>query len=305
MYLLKQQFLRESDTSVLEVEEAQILEGRTLAKVLRNDLKGEVADFVERTGLTPGLAVVLVGDDPSSIAYSRTLAKTATELGFRGLIQVLPAATSVPELHATLAHLNADLHIHGVAVQWPTPPHISFEDVTNGIEPDKDVDGYHPLTLGRLYSGLDTFVPATPLGGMKLLEYYGLDLMGKTCLLIGNGVTVGRPLLALLLAKGASVQVVTKNTPSETLRAFAAQADFIFSAAGVPGLVRGEMVKPGVVVVDFGTTYVGDKLSGDADFESLRPVARALTPTPGGTGPVTNVMLLSNVLKAAKQQVDR
>jgi methylenetetrahydrofolate dehydrogenase (NADP+) / methenyltetrahydrofolate cyclohydrolase len=298
-------------TGVLEVEAkpaeqgqtAQILEGRTLAKQLREGLKAEVAEFKEQHGFAPGFAVVLVGDDGGSVAYTRTLTKTATELGLYGVSRVFPASTTLGELQHALAELNADPQIHGVAVQWPTPPHISFENLTDAIDPRKDVDGYHPLLVGRLFCGLDSVIPATPHGGMKLLEHYGFSVAGKNCLLIGNGVTVGRPLLALLLRAQASVTVATKATPPHVLRQYAAQADMIFSAAGVPGMLKGDMVKPGVVVIDFGTSVVGEKLTGDADFESLLPVARAITPTPGGTGPVTNVMLMSNVLKAARKAV--
>lgn len=287
------------------LEKAQILDGRSFAKQLRASLKNEIAEFTASTGVTPGLAVLLIGDDPGSVAYTRTLTKTATDLGYYASAVILPATTTVEELHRTLDHLSTDPKIHGITVQWPTPPHITFEDVTLAMDPRKDVDGYHPLLVGRLYCQLDTFVPATPLGGMQLLEHYGYSVAGKTCLLIGTGVTVGRPLLALLIAAKASVMVANINTPPEVIRAYASQADFIFSAAGSPNLVTGDMVKPGVVVVDFGTSLVGDKLVGDTDFESLLPVARAVTPTPGGTGPVTNVVLMSNVLKAARQQTAR
>lgn len=285
------------------IEKAQVLEGRSLAKRLRENLKKEVADFTAQHGFAPGLAVLLVGDDPSSIAYTRTLTKNATDMGFYGISQIMPAATSVTELHAALAKLNNEAKIHGIAVQWPTPAHISFEDVINSLDPRKDVDGYHPLNLGRLYYGLETFVPATPFGGMQLLEHYGMNVSGKKCLIIGHGVTVGRPLLALLLRAHASVTVANHSTPPEALREYASQAEFIFCAAGAPGLLKGDMVKPGVVVIDFGTSMVGEKLVGDADYESLLPVAKAITPTPGGTGPVTNVTLFANVLKAARQQV--
>lgn len=289
---------------VRTIEKAQVLEGRTLAKRLREQLKKDVAAFTARHNFPPGLAVLLVGDDPSSIAYTRTLTKNAVEMGFYGVSKIMPASTTLAELHAAQADLSRDHRIHGVTVQWPTPPHISYEDVINGLDARKDVDGYHPLNLGRLFSGLDTFVSATPMGGMKLLEHYGLDVYGKKCLIIGNGVTVGRALLALLLRAKATVTVATIHTPPETIREYALQADFIFSAAGSPALVKRDMVKPGVVIIDFGTSLLGDKLVGDADYANLLPVARAITPSPGGTGPVTNVMLFSNVLKAARQQTE-
>lgn len=283
-------------------ETARILEGRSLAKEKRTRLKAAVAEFVEKTGFPPGLAITLIGDDPSSIAYTRTLIKTATDLGFKAIHHVLPGSVSLAEFRDEVARLNTDPTIHGITVQWPTPPHITFEDVVGVLDPRKDVDGYNPMLLGRLYEELDTFVPATPLGGMQLVKHYGFNVRGKSCLLVGHGVTVGRPLLALLLAEHASVMIVDQSTPRELFRQYAAQADFIFCAAGAPGIVTGGMVKPGVVIIDFGTSEVGDKLVGDADFESLLPVASAITPTPGGTGPMTNVTLLGNVLKAARQQ---
>ncbi len=294
-------FKQESRMAVME--QAQILEGRTFAKEVRSRLKLEAAAFAQQHGFPPGLAVVLIGDDPSSIAYTGTLIKNASDLGFYASSKIMPATTSLEEVQTALGQLNQDRQIHGIAIQWPTPPHISFEEVTKVLDPRKDVDGTLPLSLGRLFSRLDSFVPATPLGGISLLEYYGYNVAGKACLLVGCGVTVGRPLLALLLAAHASIMIANKSTPRETLRRFAQEADFIFTASGVPGIINGSMVKPGVVVVDFGTSSVDGKLVGDADFESLLPVARAVTPTPGGTGPMTNVTLLNNVLKAARQQV--
>ena len=284
------------------VETARILDGRALAKEKRAQLKLAVAGFVEKNGFPPGLAVTLIGDDPSSIAYTRTLIKTATDLGFKAIQHVLPGGLSLDEFRDEIRKLNADPTIHGITVQWPTPPHITFEDVVAVLDPRKDVDGYNPMLLGRLYEELDTFVPATPQGGMQLVHHYGYNVRGKACLLVGHGVTVGRPLLALLLAEHASPMIVDQSTPRELFRQYAAQADFIFCAAGAPGIVTGDMVKPGVVVIDFGTSEVGDRLVGDADFESLLRVAGAITPTPGGTGPMTNVTLLGNVLKAARQQ---
>lgn len=284
------------------VETAKILDGRSLAKEKRVQLKAAAAEFTGQTGFPPGLAITLIGEDPSSIAYTRTLIKTATDLGFKASSRILPDSASLAEFRQALNELNGDPTIHGITVQWPTPPHITFEDVVGILDPRKDVDGYNPLLLGRLYEQLDTFVPATPLGGMQLVKHYGYDVRGKSCLLIGHGVTVGRPLLALLLAEHASLMVVDKSTPRELFRQYSTLADFIFCAAGAPAILTGDMVKPGVVVIDFGTSEVDGRLVGDADFESLLPVAAAITPTPGGTGPMTNVTLLGNVLKAARQQ---
>ncbi|MDB5081606.1 MAG: Bifunctional protein FolD [Chloroflexi bacterium] len=284
------------------MDTAKILEGRSLAKEKRAQLKADAAEFAAQTGYAPGLAVNLIGEDPSSIAYTRTLIKSATDLGFNGSSRVLPISVSLDEFKQSLTELNNDPKVHGITVQWPTPPQITFEDVVSILDPRKDVDGYNPLLLGRLYEQMETFVPATPLGGIQLLKHYGYNVRGKSCLLIGHGVTVGRPLLALLLAEHASLMIVDKSTPKDLFKLYAGQADFIFCAAGAPGILTGDMVKPGVVVIDFGTSQVGERLVGDADFESLLPVAGAITPTPGGTGPMTNVTLLENVLKAARQQ---
>lgn len=283
---------------------ALIMEGRTFAKEGRARIKLETAAFQAQHGIQPGLAVVLVGDDPPSIEYTRVLTKNASDLGFYGREVILPASTSRSQLAEEIERLNQDSQIHGILPQWPLPPHLSLTDVTDPLDPRKDVDGYHPLSIGRLMSRLDTFVPATPQGGMRLLEYYGFSVVGKTCLQIGWGVTVGRPLGSLLLTAGATLLVVHRPTPAEVLRRLAAEADFIFTAAGVPHLINGDILHPDIVAMDFGVTYVNGKMVGDMDFESVKNVAKTVTPTPGGTGPTTTVALFDNVLKAARQQVE-
>lgn len=280
-----------------------ILDGRAYAKQFKPRLKQSAADFKTRYGIAPSLAVVLVGDDPASIEYSNVLVKNATNLGFYGTLQTLPAIASSDQLAQLLDKLNRDNTVHGISLQWPLPSHITLEEATAALDPRKDVEGYHPLSLGRLFSKFNTLVPPTPLGGMQLLEYYGFNVEGKVCLQIGVGVTVGRPLLALLTGADATVLVANKFTPRAALRELCAQADFVFTAAGSPNLVTGSMLKPGAVVVDFGINFVDGKMVGDINFESVSQVASAVTPTPGGTGPVTTVALLENVLKAAIQQV--
>ena len=292
-------YTQENDTQT----GALLLDGRVYAKELKANLKQATAAFVVQHGFAPGLAVVLVGDDQASIEYSNVLVKAARNSGFEAVSHVLPGHATTAELAALLENLNHDQTVHGISLQWPLPPQISLEAATNALDPCKDVEGYHPLNTGRLFSNLDTFVPPTPLGGMLLLDYYGYNVEGKLCLQIGAGVTVGRPLLALLTGVNATVLVANKLTPPAILRQLCAQADFVFCAAGKANLVTGEMLKPGAVVMDFGINFVNDKMVGDIDFESVRRVASAVTPTPGGTGPVTTVALLQNVLKAAKQQV--
>lgn len=282
---------------------ALIMEGRSFAREGRVRLKQETAQFEAKYGLKPGLAVVLVGDDPPSIDYTRVLVKNANDLGFYGQPVILPGNTSRRQLSEEIQRLSEDSQIHGIIPQWPLPTHLTLEDVTDPLDPRKDVDGYHPLSIGRLMNKLDTFVPATPQGGMRLLEHYGFSVVGKTCLQIGWGTTVGRPLGSLLLTAGATLLVIHRPTPPEVLRRLAAESDFIFTAAGVPGLVHGDILHSDIVAVDFGVSYVGGKMVGDLDFESVSKVARAVTPTPGGTGPTTTIALFDNVLKAARQQV--
>jgi methylenetetrahydrofolate dehydrogenase (NADP+)/methenyltetrahydrofolate cyclohydrolase len=293
----------DEDTDITPDSGSLILDGRAYAKQFKGRLKQNTASFKAAHGFAPGLAVVLVGDDPASIEYSGVLVKTANNLGFTATHHVLSEASTASQLATLLEKLNRDPFVHGISLQWPLPPQITLEEATNALDPRKDVEGYHPISTGRLFSQFNTFVPATPLGGMQLLEYYGFRVEGKTCLQIGCGVTVGRPLLALLLGSDATVMVVNKRTPRSTLVELCAQADFVFSAAGQANLVTGEMLKPGAVVVDFGINFVDGKMVGDIDFESVCKVASAVTPTPGGTGPVTAVALLENVLKAANQQV--
>ncbi len=279
------------------------MEGRTFAKENRARLKIETAEFVEQTGVQPRVAILLVGDDPPSTEYSRVLIKNGTELGFAAHLVQLPQNATRPELAQAIQELNNNPSVHGILPQWPLPPHLKLEDVTDPLDPAKDVDGYHPASIGRLMSKLDTFVPATPQGGIRLLEHYGFSVAAKTCLLIGWGVTVGRPLGSLLLTAGATLLVVHRPTPPDVLRRLAAESDFIFTAAGVPGLIKGELLHPDIVAVDFGVTYVDGKMRGDLDFDSVKSIVKAVTPTPGGTGPTTTVALFDNVLKAAKNQV--
>jgi len=292
-----------TDTALAEKGETLIMEGRSFAREGRARLKLEASRFLAEYGVQPGLAVVLVGDDPPSIDYTKVLVKNATELGFYGRQVILPTDTHRGKLAQVISELNHDPQVHGILPQWPLPPHLSLSDVTDPLDPRKDVDGYHPLSIGRLMSHLPTFVPATPQGGMRLLEHYGFSVVGKTCLQIGWGVTVGRPLGSLLLTAGATLLVIHRPTPPDVLRRLAAEADFIFTAAGQPNLIKGDMLHPNIVAVDFGVSYVDGKMVGDLEFESVKQVAKAVTPTPGGTGPTTTIALFDNVLRAAQAQL--
>ncbi|NWJ46058.1 MAG: bifunctional 5,10-methylenetetrahydrofolate dehydrogenase/5,10-methenyltetrahydrofolate cyclohydrolase [Chloroflexi bacterium] len=284
--------------------QAVMMDGKALAKEERERLKAEVATFTEKHGFAPGLAVVLVGNDPASIDYSGVLVRHAREYGMHALHHVLPSGISFEQFTEEIAGLNADKSIHGISIQWPVPG-IDQSHATLTLEPRKDVEGYHPISTGKLFSGSDTFIPATPLGGLRLLEHYGYKLYGKLCLVVGFGVTVGRPLTALLIAAGATPVVTHLPTPRETLVKLGREADFIFGAAGAAHLITGEMVKPGAVVVDFGMSFIDGKMYGDVEVESVRQVAQAVTTSPSVSGRLTSIALLENVLKAARQQTEQ
>ena len=281
-----------------------LMDGKILAKEERAKLKGAVADFVAQQGYAPGLAVVLVGEDQASIDYSRVLVKNANDMGMNSWHIVMPRNTTAAEFTAKLTELNNDPMVHGISIQWPLPPHITFEQATTTLDPRKDVEGYHPLSSGRLYGGLDTFIPATPLGGMRLLQHYGFSVESKTCLVVGCGVTVGRPLVTLLWHAGATTLVVHKPTPLEVTVKLAKEADFVFGAAGVAHIIRGEMLKPGAVVVDFGMSFINGEMYGDVEVESVKQVAAAVTTSPSVSGRLTTIALLENVLKAARKQLE-
>jgi methylenetetrahydrofolate dehydrogenase (NADP+)/methenyltetrahydrofolate cyclohydrolase len=282
--------------------EALMMDGRALAKEERERLKAEITEFSRVHGFPPGLAVVLVGNDPASIDYSGVLVKHAREYGMNALHHVLPAGISFRDFGEELRSLNENPLIHGISIQWPVPG-ISAEHATSVLDPRKDVEGYHPISTGRLYSGSDTFIPATPLGGMRLLQHYGYDVCGKTCLVVGFGVTVGRPLVALLMEAGATTLIVQKTTPFHVTAELARTSDFVFGAAGAPHLIKGDMIKTGAVVVDFGMSFIDGKMYGDVEVESVSRVAAAVTTSPNVTGRLTTIALLENVLKAARLQV--
>ena len=279
-----------------------LLEGKSLAAREKTRLQTAFAHFTAHYAVVPQLAVVLVGDDPASIRYSELLVNDAQKTyDLRAVLHALPGTTDLANLNRLLTDLKADPDICAISLQWPLPAHLAphLDMIAAAMGAEKDVEGYHPLNLGRLYFNLDTFVPPTPLGGMRLLAAYGLSVESKHCLVVGHGTTVGKPLLSLLLQAQATTTVAQKATPPDLLRRLAREADFVFAAAGVPGLITGDMVKPGAVLVDFGATFVDGKMRGDVNFDSVRPIAHAVTPTPGGTGPLTRTCLMENILKAA------
>jgi methylenetetrahydrofolate dehydrogenase (NADP+)/methenyltetrahydrofolate cyclohydrolase len=275
---------------------AQILDGKSLAAQLRADVKRRVQALAQR-GMRPGVAVVLVGDDPASRVYVRNKTRACDETGILSRQIDLPATIAEDRLIAEIAKLNADPAIHGILVQLPLPAHLDVARVQAAVSPAKDVDGFHVENLGALLAGRPRLAPCTPAGVMKMLEHAAVALAGRHALVIGRSNIVGKPLALLLLQKDATVTVC--HSKSRDLEKLARSADILVAAVGRPKLVTGTMVKPGACVIDVGINRLPDgKLAGDVDFASAAEVAGWITPVPGGVGPMTIAMLLENCLKA-------
>ena len=283
---------------------ATIIDGKAVAKEVQNQIKQEVDGLERRWGLVPGLAVVLVGDDPGSHIYVRNKEKASKEAGIKSFEHLLPATISEKELLALVHQLNKDKRVHGILVQLPLPPHIHAEKILEAIAAHKDVDGFHPVNLGMLALGGDGFRPCTPMGIMRLLEAAHCDPKGKRAVVVGRSNIVGKPVALMLLEKHATVTICHSRTVS--LRDEVGRADILVVAIGKAGLVRGDWVKPGAVVIDVGVNRLPNgKLGGDVEFETAKDRASAITPVPGGVGPMTICMLLFNTLKAAKDSLQR
>lgn len=292
----------------MSTEHARLLDGKKLAETVRADVRRDVQAFVSAHGRAPGLEVVLVGEDPASQVYTRNKEKAAEEVGIRGKLHVLPASTTEDELLAHIARLNADDAVDGILVQLPLPKQIREHVVLDAIAPEKDVDGFHPINAGLLASGRPGLVPCTPRGSMKLLALAGAPLAGARAVVVGRSNIVGKPIAQLLLAANATVTLAHSRT--KDLAAVCREADVLVVAVGKPELVRGDWVKPGAVVVDVGINRVTlpaaegaspkSKLVGDVAFEEAKRVASAITPVPGGVGPMTIACLLENTLIAAR-----
>jgi methylenetetrahydrofolate dehydrogenase (NADP+) / methenyltetrahydrofolate cyclohydrolase len=279
---------------------AQILDGKTLAAELRAELAMRTTALLD-SGIHPRLAIVFVGEDDSSRAYVRTLAKTGTNAGIHVDVRRLPESAGVEDVRAALRELGEDPLVHGVMLQQPLPPRLPIRAIADAIPAHKDVDGTHPMNQGHLAFGSGTeFVPATPAAVMLLLERSPhWPLRGKNAVMVGRSIVVGAPVALLMLAQDATVTVLHKE--SRELQPYLRMADVVVVAAGAPGLIRGEDLLAGATVIDVGTTMVDGALRGDVDFESAVEVAGAITPVPGGVGPVTNVALLRNVVKSAER----
>ncbi|HEX3369829.1 MAG TPA: bifunctional 5,10-methylenetetrahydrofolate dehydrogenase/5,10-methenyltetrahydrofolate cyclohydrolase [Candidatus Cybelea sp.] len=278
---------------------ATILDGRALAAELRTELVERTGALLER-GISPRLAIVFVGENESSLAYVRNLARTGERAGIGVEVRRLPEMASTRDVRDTLEELRDDPATHGVMLQQPLPAHLAIREIADAIPAHKDVDGTHPTNQGHLAFGSGTeYVPATPAAVMLLLERSPhWPLRGRRAAMIGRSIVVGAPVAMLMLAQDATVTVLHKDSAS--LQPYVSLAEIVVVAAGVPGLIRGEDLMPGATVIDVGTTLVDGLLRGDVDFESAVEVAGAITPVPGGVGPVTNVALLRNVVKAAE-----
>ena len=293
----------------------KIIDGKELANNLRAEIAAKTAQLKAEKGITPGLAVILVGENPASVSYVTAKEKACEEAGFYSRPIHLAAtvgADSRPsheienELLSTIAALNADPAIHGILVQLPLPKGVDEKKVIDAIAPEKDVDGFTPVNVGKMLIGERCFLPCTPHGIIKLIEFSGMDIKGKHAVVIGRSNIVGKPVAVLLSRKETNATVTLCHTGTPDVGAFTRQADIVVVAAGRPGTVTGDMLKPGAVIIDVGVNRIPDatkpkgfRLVGDADFESCSKVASAITPVPGGVGPMTITMLLWNTLESA------
>ncbi len=289
---------------------AVLIDGVAVAKAVRADVARDTAELRAK-GITPGLTVVIVGEDPASQSYVKSKEKASIEAGMKGETIRLPATTTQAELEAIIDRLNADPTIHGILVQSPLPRHMDANTVVRRIAPEKDVDGFHPVNVGKLLIGeKDGFAPCTPAGVQELLVRYGVDTKGKEVVVLGRSNIVGKPMAALLMQQGpgADGTVTVCHSRTKDLAFHTKRADIIIAAIGKPEMLTGDMIRPGAVVIDVGINRVDDasnpkgyRLVGDVHFESARAVASHITPVPGGVGPMTIAMLLKNTVRAARQ----
>jgi methylenetetrahydrofolate dehydrogenase (NADP+)/methenyltetrahydrofolate cyclohydrolase len=287
---------------------AELIDGNALAKRVREDVAARCKKLAAN-GIVPGLTVVLVGDDPASAVYVRNKEKASVEAGMKGATLRMPASTPEAELLAVVDNLNADPSVHGILVQMPLPKQIDSHKVITRIKPSKDVDGFHPVNVGKVLNGeKDGFAPCTPAGVQVMLKEAGVDTAGKHVVIVGRSNIVGKPMASLLIQAGADATVTICHSKTPDLQWHTKRADIVVAAVGRPGTVTGEMVKPGAVVIDVGinripdpTTKSGWRLVGDVDFASVSAVASKITPVPGGVGPMTIAMLLHNTVRAAEQ----
>ncbi len=278
---------------------AYIIDGKAISAQIREEIAQKVQVYSEKTGMRPGLAVVIVGDNPASQVYVRNKKKACEQVGFNSWVYEMPESTTQDELNALVDKLNCDSTVHGILVQLPLPSHLDEKEVILRIKPEKDVDAFHPYNVGRITIGDPKFLPCTPAGIMELLKRSNIEISGKECVVIGRSNIVGKPMALLLLAENGTVTVCHSKTCD--LREVCRRADILVVAIGKADFVTADMVKEGAVVIDVGMNRNAEgKLTGDVDFKSVSEVASYITPVPGGVGPMTITMLLQNTLIAAE-----
>lgn len=285
-----------------EIKMAKIIDGKAISAAIRAEIKEETEKFASENGFRPGLAVIIVGEDPASQVYVRNKRRACEEVGFYSEAYELPAETTQEELNLLVDKLNANDKIHGILCQLPLPKHLDENEVILRIDPKKDVDAFHPVNVGRIMIGDYSFLPCTPAGVMALLERSGIEISGKECVVVGRSNIVGKPQAMLLLHSHGTVTICHSRT--KNLAEVCRRADILVAAIGKADFFTADMVKEGAVVIDVGMNRRADgKLTGDVDFESVAPKASYITPVPGGVGPMTITMLMKNTLTAAKQSV--
>jgi methylenetetrahydrofolate dehydrogenase (NADP+)/methenyltetrahydrofolate cyclohydrolase len=283
--------------------EARLLYGAPIATAIRDAVGADVAALVAQNGRAPGITIVLVGDDAASRVYASRILRNADSVGLPGELLELPRLTTAAALRGHLQRLNADPSVAGIIIQMPLPGQISKRDVIESIDPLKDIDGIHPVNVGLAALGHRAFVPSCAEAALEILKAHGEPIIGKRAVVIGRSEVVGRPVAALLLRESATVTICHRRT--RDLAAEVRGADVVVVAAGIPGLVTGDMVAPGATVVDCGINVVDEQIVGDVDLPSVMLVAGAVTPVPGGVGPVTNAVLLRHVVRAARAALER
>ena len=280
---------------------AQRIDGKLISEQVRAEIAAETAAWVEKTGVRPGLAVVIVGSDPASCVYVRNKERACEQVGFYSEKYEMPEETTQEQLLALVDRLNRDDKIHGILVQSPLPKHLNEEEVVLAIDPSKDVDAFHPYNVGKIMIGNHAFLPCTPAGVMELLRRSGIEVSGKECVVVGRSNIVGKPMAMLLLQANGTVTICHSRT--KDLAAVCRRADILVCAIGKPRFFTADMVKPGAVVIDVGINRGEDgKLCGDVDFDAVEPLASYITPVPGGVGPMTITMLLRNTLTAVQNR---
>jgi len=277
-----------------------ILDGKAVAKTIRQQLESQIQAFQTSRGYVPNLAVVLPSEEPDACLYAQNLQKWFQKLGLGCFVHQLSSSITQEDLCAYIRSLCSSVDVHGVMIQMPLPDGVSYLSVAEALDPMKDVEGIHPYNFGLLSIGNPQVVPSTPMAAATLIDHYGIDVSGKNVVVIGRSNVVGKPFAQLMLMKHASVSVL--HSRSKSIRDYTLNADIVAVAVGRPNTLTADMVREGVIVIDFGINFVNDRLVGDVDFEAVSPLASFITPVPGGIGPLTNLMLASNLIKLALTQ---